>query len=805
MTCPNRVIALMICIVSSSVCLAQDVIEPTGIEQLLAQSDHDLALQACLIGIQQHPDETEYWRLQAQALRGLGRIGDIPAAVSPAIELHPRDSGLILQRAIAYKNLGKIDEMTSDAQSMVRLGDGLGYVLLAQLAQSNGDRLTEIRCYTRLMETYPDSPDLAEWQFSRAQQLAAIHLLDWAFADVTASNQASPAPLKVLLLGELHARAEHWEKAEAMLAEFNTMTDKHYVGEVRRLSVLMDMNEVDKVTMLLQQYQQKYAGSDQAAHVADVQEWLDERNALKEQLRTAGKANHRPDGFETAEEMTAGEKRMQELARATDPAERQELKERLIHHAQLGMVLSNAEYADVMLKTLGNLQAKFVMTSQDRAREATVKAWLQMQSDDYVAAAATAKDAIRLDANSADAYRVAASIDFMTDDMQDALAAAEMSVQLDPLNSLNYGYLGLIQTDLGNPAAALKALNQAHHLDPSNEWIAALMVRFADSVGLHEAAILYHGSLRKGIYVESMLERCEMLLSAGLPQLATPDAIEYAEATEDHDEAEVASVVARGMHAWYEQTIAFGTGGPNMSNVLKALERAVGTNPDNARLLMLQSDALRRDGQYAESLAIAEQLLSRGADFAVLFQHIANLQLALGDLAGAVATNEAIQQITYEDDESVSIQKEIATVVALASELVQTLTEVEFTSDTGTAMGNLLASPDDTPQAFKADYAVKLSEFYEGIRPETKGVTLKPEQTDLRIEVTTTQELREQDPVIFNFDHQLAQVANELQDGLYWFTVRCKNPETDSGPSFGYFVKTENGWRLFPEPWAIRE
>ena len=245
----------------------------------IEKGDFAAAVSACEAALQAKPNDVELTRLHAQALRGMNRVAAIPAALSPAIEAHPRASSLILQRAIAYKQLDKLREMTADCLRLNQLGEGLGFVLLAQAYESKGETLEAVRCYTRLMETYPEADDLADWQFSRSQLLTELNLLDWAMVDVQASIKASPGPLKTLLLGELLARRKQWEQAEAALKQFNTMTDQHYVGEVRRLNVLVSMDELDKVAFLLQQYEQKYQGTDKLKHVADIRTALSRRLA----------------------------------------------------------------------------------------------------------------------------------------------------------------------------------------------------------------------------------------------------------------------------------------------------------------------------------------------------------------------------------------------------------------------------------------------------------------------------------------------------------------------------------------------
>ena len=69
----------------------------------IEKGDFAAAVSACEAALQAKPNDVELTRLHAQALRGMNRVAAIPAALSPAIEAHPRASSLILQRAIAYK------------------------------------------------------------------------------------------------------------------------------------------------------------------------------------------------------------------------------------------------------------------------------------------------------------------------------------------------------------------------------------------------------------------------------------------------------------------------------------------------------------------------------------------------------------------------------------------------------------------------------------------------------------------------------------------------------------------------------
>ena len=773
-----------------------------AIQEAMDASEYNAALQMCVAGIKAQPDQVEMYRLQAQALRGLDRIEEIPAALADIISRHPRNADLFLRRALAFKSLGQLDQMIGDCTRLIQLGEGLGFVLAAQWFEAKGDKLQGIRCYTRLMEIYPDSDEMANWQFARAQLFAALNVFDWAFADVNASIEAKPEPLKLLLLGEIQARCENWDKAEEALQSFNTMTDQHYVGEVRRLNVLMDMNQIDKVEFLLGEYDKKYENTDKFKEVDEIRKALAARLALNEQIKQAANRQNSPNGFETAEEITAGQERMKQLSKATDSEQRQELKLLLIRHAQLGMYQSNAEYAGVMMKTLNNLKAKFTLTAQDQARETTVQAWLQMQADEYEQAESTALKAIKLDPGYADAYRVAASILFMTDQNQPALKAANKAVELDSMNAVNLGYRGLIHTTLGNVQEAAADLTQANRLDPGNDWIAGLLANFTNSIGNTDFAVTYLCRPLKGEYTARLLDRCELFLDAQLPQLAFPDAAEYAQAAGDTNADQVASIKARAAFIWYDQTLHFETGGPNIGEVVDACVEAEALLPEASMFPYFRSQMLRRNGDDSVAIVAANKAVGLGANNAELFHHLASLQLKVGDIAGAMKTSQNIQSLQYEDAASVGTQQELVTMVALAADLERRLQEIKFQSQAGVAMAQLLATSEDLFQLFEAEHAKKLDAFYDSIRPQAKDASVPDTHTQLRLECIRSSDVISQDPTILGFDSSLADIAGRLNGDHFWFTARYSVPGEISSQSFAYFVKLRDGWKIVPRPWG---
>lgn len=788
--------------VLSPVVHAQQTPDISAIQEAMDASEYNAALQMCVSGIKAQPDQVELYRLQAQALRNLDRVDEIPAALADIISRHPRNADLFLSRALAFKSLGQLDRMIGDCTRLIQLGEGLGFVLAAQWFEAKGDKLQGIRCYTRLMEIYPDSDEMANWQFARAQLFAALNVFDWAFADVNASIEAKPEPLKLLLLGEIQARCENWDKAEEALQSFNTMTDQHYVGEVRRLNVLMDMNQIDKVEFLLGEYDKKYENTDRFKEVNEIRKALAARLALNEQIKQAAMRQNSPNGFETAEEMTAGQERMKQLSKATDPGQRQELKLLLIRHAQLGMYHTNVGYADVMMKTLKNLKSKFTLTAQDQARETTVQAWLQMQANEYQQAEASALKAIKLDPGYADAYRVSASILFMQDQNQSALKAANNAVELDSLNAVNFGYRGLINTNLGNIQEAAADLAQANRLAPDNSWIAGLLAKFTNAIGNTDFAVTYLCRPLKGDYTAKLLDRCELFLEAQLPQLAFPDAAEYAQAAGDTNAEQVASVKARAAFMWYDQTLHFETGGPNIGEVVDACLEAEALLPEASMFPYFRSQMLRRNGDDSVAIVAANKALGLGANNAELFHHLASLQLKVGDIAGAMKTSQTIQSLQYEDAASVATQKELVTMVKLAAGLERRLQELEFQSQTGAAIGQLLATSEDLSQLFETEHAKKLDAFYDSIRSRTEDASVPKENTQLRLECIRSSDVASQDPTIFGFDSSLADIAGLMNGDHYWFTVRYSVPGEMKSQSFAYFVKLKNGWKSFPRPWG---
>ncbi len=793
-------------------CVVQaETVEPEKIEKSLEQATQadqfEAALTQCLAGIEADSEQAEYYRLQAQALRALGRIDEIPEAIGSAIEMHPRNVDLLLQRAIAWKQLDRIDEMKQDCERLTRLGNGLGFQLQAQAAKANGERLKTIFFYTRLLETFPGASEAAEWKLERATALVALNVLDWASSDLRASIEVSDGPLKQLLMGELHARAKRWEMAEASLANFKSMNNEHYVGEVRRLNVLMDMAEFKKVAIFLEEYEQKYQGTDQLVHVAEIRSAFDKRMSLKAEMEQAALENHRPSGSETYEELAAEQDRLKELIASSDPSLALELKELTLRRGQHAMYQNEPDYVGSMLDILSSNQARFsragvMFTSTETAQRDTLLAWSQLKSNEYGEAEATIKKAIASDDQLGDAHRVAASIYYLTNQFEPALVAANQAVQIDPMNSINVGYRGLIQCDIGNFREALADINEANRLAPDNDWVTQLLQRVSEKIGVVEAAILYQGQSLTGDYTDHLLERCELFLAGGLAQFALLDAMEYAKSVEEADTAAVNGIIARAASLWYEQTLQFDNGGPTTEQFVNACRQAQASSPENTLFAFLLSEALRYQGEDGLAIDAAERTVELGGVFPIVLHQLASLYLHVGAFESARAANERLQAIDAQDEQSKSLQKDMASIMMLAEDLKTTLENADFQTETGTAVGKMLAGPEATRRVFDERFATRLDGVYRDLRKQI--ATVEPAGAERRLQLgwVRSSDLLSQDPTTFDFDEQLASLAGRLRsDQAIFFNAKFFTPGTVSGPTFGYFLRTDQGWRLLPKPW----
>ena len=755
----------------------------------------------CREGLKTHPGDVELTTLLVEALLEQKRLAEIPGVLTAAINIHPRESELILKRATAFLSLGETQKMLGDCTRLDQLGEGRGFVFAAEGFEAQDKSLPAVMCYTRLLSIYPDADDRAAWQFSRAKHFTEFRMYDWAEADLNASLKAEWGPLKALLLGEILARQQRWEEAEtAIQTVFDRVdADQHFIAELRRLRVLMDMDEREKVSFLLGQYDEKHKGTEKLKRADEIRAALAARKKTIEKQIQAAKNQNRPSGFETAEESANERTRMQQLKNATKPEEVAELKRLFIRHAQFGMESDEPEYAKTMLKLLNDGKAKFQISNADAARMATVEAWLKIQADDYQSARTLAEAASQKDPGFGDAKRILGLAQYMLDDNQAALASVSGAVTVDPTNPMSLGLRALIQMDLGDLDQAAEDLMRANDFAPNNSWLAGLRAHFFRNIKEAESLLRNYCQANPG----NTLARCELLLELGHPELAVQDAQKLREHAEDSEKPRVAGIIAEAGYNWFTQTVQYETGGPTPEQVAGVCLHAWELNSDNAQFAAYTADALRFQGRYSLSAMWTERALLKSPTSASLLYQLASLKLSEGDIAAAKAASAKMQAAGYQDDMSVGLRDETATIVAQAEDLAATLDRIKFRSETGTALQQLLATEKDTARAFDSAHAKKLDELYTRMRPQAAGVPGPDKDTILRMTCLATYDLKSQDNTLFNFDEQLAGMAPKLKDGHFWFTVKYTPRDEILGNKFAYFVKLDDGWKVFPEPWSV--
>ncbi len=758
-----------------------------------------LAEELCRKELAEKQGDPQLTLLLVEALIGQEKLQSVPGVLSPAIEAHPRNTELLLKRATAYSSLGQTGPLLNDCQQLKKLGDGRGIVLAVQEFEKEGVTQSGLWSYCRLLDVFPEADDRADWQFARAKHFTSLNMFDWAEYDIKASLKAEWQPLKALLLGEILARQQRFDEAETVLQQVFERVDEseHFIAEQRRLRVVLDMDELDKVAFLLQKYDEKYEGTNEFAGADDIRERFQSRLKIIEQQKEAAKKQNRPSGFESADESTAEREQMKQLRGSNKPEDVAEVKRLMLRHAQFGMESEEPEYAKVMLKLLEDGKEKFQLSESEQARRATVYAWLLIQEGEYIDALANADAATRLDPTFGDAWRMKGLANYMLDDNNQAVADVSKAIELDPLNATAHGLRGLISTDLKNYDNAAQDLRRAEELSPTNRWLAGVRAHFFREVDLGTPLLLNSCQANPG----NTLERCELLLELGFCDLVCMDIMEYSQAADESEAPQMAPIWARAAYQWYTETIQYDAGGPSAEQVAKACSVAHQHHPDDPNFPSMIADVLQFQGMYPEAIEWAEKALAKSSESAELLHQLGNLYLLEGKLAEAQDASEKMQQARYQDDVSVGLRNELETIVELAADLTTTLDELKFRTDTSNALVHLLATPDDTAETFSPDFAKKLDVVYADMKPHVGKAPSPDAGTLLQLSAISTTDLATQEKTLFSFDEELAAIVPQFAGGHFWFTAKYRASGELSGKTYCYFVKLEDGWKIFPKPW----
>ncbi|MEL6894935.1 MAG: tetratricopeptide repeat protein [Planctomycetota bacterium] len=704
------------------------------------------------------------------------------------------------QRVKKFLESGEVQQAAQICRALNAKGDMRCLPLLAKIAEESHDYPSAIRWYTRMLEADPESKNVNQWRFSRARLFGLMNMFDWAVYDLTHSTASDPDPLHLLMLGEMQARQRDFESAEATLEKFFASTDQDYVGEVRRINVLLNMAEYEKAEYLTREYESKYAGTPELMHIDDAKQKIKKHGELIQEIRRSAAQQRRPSGLETAAESEKQRDRIQQLKGAKTAEQQNELKQLLILHAQLGMASESVQYAQVMLQILSEHRPKLVPDPSDRARIETVEGWLDIQRDQYRDALIHADKALSLDGNFGDAHRLRAQALYMLNEFRLSADAARKSLTHDRLNGLNHGYLALANIRLGLHSQAAQNLIDAQSMMPRNPWLVNIKKHLVQQLDNPKLQLMYHGEIEGNQEIVNYPERCEMLLANGLPQLAMIDIYEYMKQTGREDDPAAMSIVARGLHGYLFDTRQYETINLNLNEILAACQSAQKLNPDDPQFAMLLADLHRLEGNYELAQQQIELAIRQGASGIMPLYHLMQIRLRRGDLTGAQMVVETALKVPTENDQQSPIQTEMRTAMDQATSLTKTLQKLDFTTNTGTALLGMLPDGSDARSVLSPSRGSRLALQYSIAKRSLGKVPNVGAGAIVGLEYITTEDLRLWDHTLMAFDTQLAEIADELKPETYWFTARLKRAG-GSGPSFGFFVKTSQGWRIFPSPW----
>ena len=99
----------------------------------------------------------------------------------------------------------------------------------------------------------------------------------------------------------------------------------------------------------------------------------------------------------------------------------------------------------------------------------------------------------------------------------------------------------------------------------------------------------------------------------------------------------------------------------------------------------------------------------------------------------------------------------------------------------------------------KKVYATYAPEFEKG----RMTLTVKDNQTEIRIDAATGKELREKTGNAKNFAGGYLSVASKMKEDLSYYVVRFVEPGKEHGMRFDIFAFVNGQWRVFPKPYRI--
>jgi hypothetical protein len=113
----------------------------------------------------------------------------------------------------------------------------------------------------------------------------------------------------------------------------------------------------------------------------------------------------------------------------------------------------------------------------------------------------------------------------------------------------------------------------------------------------------------------------------------------------------------------------------------------------------------------------------------------------------------------------------------------------------------LRPTPDDVAAVFDPTVVSKVQSYYATLWTKDATVTLKPDQTDLKLFHATTDELLSGAPPSQKFPLGWRNAAKLVKKGLTFYSWKWAAPGDEKAPLYDGLVSVNGHWAYFPKIW----
>ncbi len=112
----------------------------------------------------------------------------------------------------------------------------------------------------------------------------------------------------------------------------------------------------------------------------------------------------------------------------------------------------------------------------------------------------------------------------------------------------------------------------------------------------------------------------------------------------------------------------------------------------------------------------------------------------------------------------------------------------------------LRPQPEDYALVFTAEAASIAQAHYESLYAVPRPLSRSPHQTELRLWLLSSDELRGRAPEASQFPGGYADIAHLLQPGIFWVHWKYVAPSSSSGMAYDGLAYVRGRWVFFPKP-----